>query len=113
MNAGRHGFFPCCVLVLCTAAALVGACNRRNAEKDEEAAEPKFTGDPSTHFRLMTRVEEKVIEGRKEAVTIAKEWSLEGGQNVMVEREDGRVKMSFRDGELVDYVFETRKGRRA
>ena len=76
-------------------------CGRIGMDTPELAIEP------------ILQIEEKVIEGRKEAVTVAKNWSLDGGQAVMVEREDGRVKMSFRDGELVDYVFETRKGRRA
>ena len=43
----------------------------------------------------------------------AKEISIETGQSVLVERTDGRVKMNFRDGALIDYVLETRKGRRA
>ena len=66
----------------------------------------------TTLYRLVTRAEEKVVDGRIEAVDEAKAISKESGQNVLVEREDGRVKMNFRDGALVDYVLETRKGRR-
>ena len=66
----------------------------------------------TTLYRVVTRAEEKVIDGRIEAVDEAKAISKESGQNVLVEREDGRVKMNFRDGALVDYVLETRKGRR-
>ena len=66
----------------------------------------------TTLYRVVTRSEEKVIDGRIEAVEDAKAISKETGQNVLVEREDGRVKMNFREGALVDYVLETRKGRR-
>jgi len=61
---------------------------------------------------LSTRIEERKITGRDGAIQNAKEWSRESGQSVLVERDDGKVKMSFRDGGLVDYVYETRKGRR-
>ena len=73
---------------------------------DEPEVEP-------TAFRLATRTEERIVDGRIEAANAAKAWSKESGQSILVEREDGRVKMNFRDGALVDYVFETRKGRRA
>jgi len=62
-------------------------------------------------YMLTTRIEEKTIVGRDDAVETAKAWSLQSGQSVLVERTDGKVKMSFRDGGLVDYVYETRKGR--
>ena len=74
---------------------------------DEEEMEVE-----TTIYRVVTRSEEKSIDGRIEAVDEAKAISKESGQNVLVEREDGRVKMNFRDGALVDYVLETRKGRR-
>ena len=74
---------------------------------DEEEMEVE-----TTIYRVVTRTEEKTIDGRIEAVDEAKAISKESGQNVLVEREDGRVKMNFRDGALVDYVLETRKGRR-
>ena len=74
---------------------------------DEEEMEVE-----TTIYRVVTRAEEKTIDGRIEAVDEAKAISKESGQNVLVEREDGRVKMNFRDGALVDYVLETRKGRR-
>ena len=75
-------------------------------DEDEPEVEP-------TAFRLATRTEERIVDGRIEAAEAAKAWSKESGQSILVEREDGRVKMNFRDGALVDYVFETRKGRRA
>ena len=74
---------------------------------DEEEMEVE-----TTIYRVVTRSGEKSIDGRIEAVDEAKAISKESGQNVLVEREDGRVKMNFRDGALVDYVLETRKGRR-
>ena len=76
------------------------------------ANEEEFEAEPTT-YRVATRTEDEVIDGRIEAVTKAKEISVETGQSVLVERTDGRVKMNFRDGSLVDYVLETRKGRRA
>ena len=68
--------------------------------------------DPTT-YRVVSRSDEQVIDGRIEAVEVAKSLSEEGGQSILVERTDGRVKMNFRDGSLVDYVIETRKGRTA
>ncbi len=78
----------------------------------ESSDEEEVYVEPTT-YRVTTRSEEEVIDGRIEAVNHAKEISIETGQSVTVERTDGRVKMSFRDGSLVDYVLETRKGRRA
>ena len=82
------------------------------APAGDAAAEEEFEAEPTT-YRVSTRSEDEVIDGRIEAVTKAKEISVETGQSVLVERTDGRVKMNFRDGSLVDYVLETRKGRRA
>lgn len=86
-------------------------------EFEETTSEPILDDDEemeveTTLYRVVTRSEEKVIDGRIEAVEDAKAISKETGQNVLVEREDGRVKMNFREGALVDYVLETRKGRR-
>ena len=75
---------------------------------DEEIEEVE-----TTLYRVVVREDEQVIDGRIEAVDKAKEISIETGQSVLVERTDGRVKMNFRDGALIDYVLETRKGRRA
>ena len=75
---------------------------------DEEVEEVE-----TTLYRVVVREDEQVIDGRIEAVEKAKEISIETGQSVLVERTDGRVKMNFRDGALIDYVLETRKGRRA
>ena len=77
----------------------------------DELDEDELPVEPTT-FKVGNRVEEKVIDGRLDAVAAAKEWSIESGQSIVVERTDGRVQMSFRDGALVDYVLETRKGRR-
>ncbi len=88
------------------------------SEELEETQTEAVMGDDeemeveTTLYRVVTRSEEKVIDGRIEAVDDAKAISKETGQNVLVEREDGRVKMNFREGALVDYVLETRKGRR-
>ena len=57
---------------------------------DEEEMEVE-----TTIYRVVTRSEEKSIDGRIEAVDEAKAISKESGQNA-----------------LVDYVLETRKGRR-
>ena len=80
-----------------------------NGDFDEEEVEEVET----TLYRVVVREDEQVIDGRIEAVDKAKEISIESGQSVLVERTDGRVKMNFRDGALIDYVLETRKGRRA
>ena len=77
-------------------------------EEEEEEEEVE-----TTLYRVVVREDEQVIDGRIEAVEKAKEISIETGQSVLVERTDGRVKMNFRDGALIDYVLETRKGRRA
>ena len=87
-------------------AAAAADAKSAGAEEEEVEVEP-------TTYRVSTRDEELVIDGRIEAVTKAKEISVESGVSVLVERTDGRVKMNFRDGSLVDYVLETRKGRRA
>ena len=70
-------------------------------------------GHPDMVFFVTTKVEKRDYTLRTEAVLAAKSWSNEEHASVSVEREDGRVKMTFRDGGLVDYVFETRKGRKA
>ena len=82
------------------------------AQNDAELLDEEEMEVETTIYRVVTRSEEKSIDGRIEAVDEAKAISKESGQNVLVEREDGRVKMNFRDGALVDYVLETRKGRR-
>ena len=82
------------------------------AAADGSSEEYVPVAEPTT-YRVVTRTDEQVIDGRIEAVETAKSISNEGGQSVLVERTDGRVKMNFRDGSLVDYVIETRKGRTA
>lgn len=55
----------------------------------------------------------ETVDSRTEAVELARSMSLDYPGSVVIEREDGKVKMTFREGGLVDYVFETRKGRKA
>ena len=92
-----------------TSAAVEQAESPAELAADDEEAEEVET----TLYRVVVREDEQVIDGRIEAVDKAKEISIETGQSVLVERTDGRVKMNFRDGALIDYVLETRKGRRA
>lgn len=62
------------------------------------------------NYIVSTRTDREIIHGRQAAVNQAKEMTVDGA-SVQVEREDGRVRMQFRDGSLVEYVYETRKGR--
>lgn len=48
------------------------------------------------------------VEGRMKAVRRAKTWSRDTSYPVRVERDDGRVKMTFNDGMLVRYRRDTR-----
>ena len=52
-----------------------------------------------------TGTEVVAVQGRQSAVRHAKAWSREQTYPVRVEREDGRVRMLFRDGQLVRYGF--------
>lgn len=64
--------------------------------------------DTTPHtFILTAREERQEIIGRDEAVKTAKDWS-DNGPRVVVEREDERVMMTFEDGGLVQFVYETR-----
>ncbi|MCA9547097.1 MAG: hypothetical protein KC613_22000, partial [Myxococcales bacterium] len=65
--------------------------------------------DRSFAYILTTRDGEERIDDRDDAIRMAKEATLDNMQSATVEREDGRVKMQFRQGGLVDYVYETRK----
>ena len=77
-------------------------------------AEEQETQEPEIHtFQIKNGQQVTEVEGRMEAIAQAKEVSARTWRPVGLEREDGRVKMNFRDGALVDYVFEPRKGRRA
>jgi len=69
--------------------------------------------DSKRGYIISNKLEERTIEDRDEAIATAKTWSNEEHMPVSVERIDGRVKMTFRDGGLIDYVYETRKGRTA
>ncbi|MCA9538248.1 MAG: hypothetical protein KC620_05140 [Myxococcales bacterium] len=62
-------------------------------------------------YLVSNKLEERTIEGREEAIALAKDWSTEDHTSITVERTDGRVKMTFREGDLIDFVYETRKGR--
>lgn len=74
---------------------------------------PQAGSDDPVLWVVYTRSERQEVEGRTAAVALAKEWTAEDGVTAMVESEDGRVKMQFKSGSLVDYVLETRKGRKA
>lgn len=74
---------------------------------------PQAEDQESELFLVFTREETEEHIGRLTAVTRAKEWTTAESVSVMVERHDGQVKMQFRAGSLVDYVLETRKGRKA
>jgi len=50
------------------------------------------------------------VAGRMKAIREAKALSDEKNEPVVVQRDDGRVKMRFRDGRLIKYAF---RGRRA
>lgn len=52
------------------------------------------------------------VHGRKTAVEAAKERSSRTGRPIHVERDDGRVMMEFRRGQLQNYRYETRPKRR-
>jgi hypothetical protein len=70
------------------------------------------TTEPQTHsFAIYVPDSEDVsrVEGRMSAVRRAKSWSREQSYPVKVERDDGRVNMTFRDGELVRYGFGRRR----
>ncbi len=69
--------------------------------------------DTKPGYIVSNKLEERTIQDRDEAISTAKTWSSEEHMPVSVERADGRVKMTFRDGGLIDYVYETRKGRTA
>ena len=61
----------------------------------------------------VTRGQEVVeVVGRTNAISEAKRISREQRGQVEVERVDGRVSMQFRDGDLVQYLYETREPRR-
>lgn len=65
--------------------------------------------DPETPhtFTLSTREETQEVLGRSKAVQAAKKMS-DRGPRVMVQRDDERVSMTFEDGSLVQFVYETR-----
>ena len=81
------------------------------AEAEEFTAETVHE-EPTYGYILTTRDGDQHIEDRDEAIRLAKEATLDNLQAASLEREDGRVKMQFRQGSLVDYVYETRKGRK-
>ncbi len=73
---------------------------------------PSENSDMAEHtFNVITGGDIQLIEGRANAVAMAKELSLETHQQVTVEREDGMELMQFADGSLYSLVCETR-GRR-
>jgi hypothetical protein len=62
-------------------------------------------------YLVITRDEERTIDSRAEAVALAKSITAGADISVTVEREDGRERMQFRQGSLVDFVYEIRAGR--
>lgn len=62
-------------------------------------------------YIVFNRDEETPIESRAEAVALAKSLTATTDISVTVEREDGRERMQFRQGSLVDFVYEIRTGR--
>lgn len=62
-------------------------------------------------YIVFSRDEETPIESRAEAVALAKSLTATTDISVTVEREDGRERMQFRQGSLVDFVYEIRTGR--
>lgn len=65
----------------------------------------------SFSYIVFNRDEETPIESRAEAVALAKSLTAGADISVTVEREDGRERMQFRQGSLVDFVYEIRTGR--
>lgn len=65
----------------------------------------------SFSYIVISRDEETPIESRAEAVALAKSLTATADISVTVEREDGRERMQFRQGSLVDFVYEIRTGR--
>lgn len=68
--------------------------------------------DSTFHVSLPHQDEPETVESRTEAVELARAMSLDQSRSVIVERDDGRVKMVFREGGLIEYAYETRAGRR-
>ncbi len=64
-------------------------------------------------YILVTRDGEQIIQDRDEAVQMAKDATIDNMQSATLDREDGQVRMQFRQGGLFVYVYETRKGRKA
>ncbi len=58
-------------------------------------------------FTLKYRDKTDEIEGRDKAIEEAKAISTESGTKVRLERDDRRVHMMFRDGELIEYRYDT------
>ena len=62
-------------------------------------------------FSISFGGETQVVQGRSEAVQLAKSLSRENSQRVSLERDDGMVMMQFNNGQLDSFVFETRDRR--
>ena len=66
--------------------------------------------DPAEFNHLYTlkyRDQSDEVKGRDQAIEEAKTISTDSGTKVRLERDDRRVHMLFRDGELVEYRFDT------
>ncbi len=75
----------------------------RHEDDDEET--------PDRVFLVTIGTDMQSVQGRAEAVAMAKEISREQDRRVQVERDDGRVLMHFTGGSLDSFVWETRAGK--
>lgn len=66
---------------------------------------------PTPKFHVFCNETEREAVDRDTAVETAKTWSAGEKGHTCVERNDGKVRMEFSDGELVSYIYETRRGR--
>lgn len=64
--------------------------------------------EPKKTFIVQQGDQTESVEGRDAAVTKARRWSAKRGRPVQLEREDHKMRMVFRRGELENYVLELR-----
>lgn len=67
--------------------------------------------EPTLSYLVISRDEQTTLESRAEAVALAKQLTLDNDTSVTVERTDNRERMQFRQGSLIDFVYEIRTGR--
>jgi len=66
---------------------------------------------PNHRFTIKNGQNIQSIQGRLQAVGLAKEMSSSTGRLIGLEREDGRVRMQFQRGSLQTYRYDTLDGR--